>query len=392
MVFVGIDVAKNKHDCAILGDNGTCVLAAFSFNNDRNGFTALLDAVKQAAGGVFAGNVKAGLEATGHYGSNLAAFLRASGIEPVVFNPLQVKRYCQARSLRRTKTDKADAKRIAELLISDTSNPVAISYQMQELKSLTRSRFRLVKQCSKLKVSLSRLTDVLFPELTSIGLKLDQASVLTMLAVLPGAPAIAACRIDKLTNVLYSASKGRYGRQKAEAIKALAKESIAFGSEAASFELSQVIEHIQFAKKQLAALDKKIEATVAETKTPLTSIPCIGFRLAAVIISEIGDVKRFETPDQLLAFAGLDPSTYQSGSYQADKTPMVKHGSAYLRWGLMQAARLAATNCPLFRAFLQKKRAQGKHYFVALGHLSKKLVRVIFHMLNANEEFSLKAA
>ena len=105
------------------------------------------------------------------------------------------------------------------------------------------------------------------------------------------------------------------------------------------------------------------------------------------LIAKIGDIRRFNTPDQLLAFAGLDPSTYQSGKFKADRTPMVKHGSTYLRWAVMQAARLASIHCPDFRRYMERKLAQGKHYFVALGHLSKKLIRVIFHILNANEPF-----
>ena len=393
LIYVGIDVAKDKHDCCILGDSGVCLRESFSFSNDKEGFSKLIAAISAVSGkSADSSQIRTGLEASGHYSANLVAFLRSSGFQPVVFNPLRVKLYRQAISLRRTKTDKADAKCIAGILMSEVSSPVTVSYQIQELKSLTRHRHRLVAICSRSKVSMSRMVDLLFPELPSLGLRTGQASTLALMAELPGADMIAACRIDRLTNILRYASKGRYGREKAEAIKSMAKNSIARTSKALSLELSQVIEQIRFFKRQIAFLDRQIAAMVAEINTPLLTIPGIGFRTAAVILAEIGDIRRFKKPDQLQAFAGLDPSTYQSGKFNAANTPMVKHGSTYLRWSLMQAARLCSIHCRDFRNYMEHKIAQGKHYFVALGHLSKKLIRVIFHMLYTNEVFVSMAA
>lgn len=388
MIYVGIDVAKNKHDCCILGMDGEYLCRPFSFDNDSAGFGRLMDAILECSKhSVSPDGVRAGFEATGHYSENLAAFLRSNGFEPVVFNPLRVKLHRQASSLRKTKTDRADAKCIAELLLLDHSNPAPISYQISELKSLTRHRSRLVEARGKCKVHLNRLVDVLFPELQSVVSTLTQASVLALLAELPGAAHIALCRIDRLTNLLRMASKGRYKRDKAVSIKALAKDSIGRSSPARSLELQQVIEQIYFFNSQIEAVEKQIACIVSAMDSPLLTIPGIGIIIASVTIAEIGDIRRFDTPDQLLAFAGLEPSTYQSGKFKADRTPMVKHGSTYLRWAVMQAARLTCVHCPDFRRYMERKLAQGKHYFVALGHLSKKLIRVIFHILNANEPF-----
>ena len=392
MIYVGIDVAKNKHDCCILGSTGETLYEAFTFANTRQGFAKLWSAIKAVSDKHKILQIKAGLEATGHYSENLVAFLRTSGIEPVVFNPLQVKLFRTALSLRKTKTDKVDAKCIAGLLMSDDSSPVPVSYQIQELKSLTRHRFCLVSLRSRSKISLSRLVDVLFPELPAACWSISQKSILALLDELPGAHRIANCRIDRLTNLLHLHSRGRYSREKAEEIKSLAQQSIGRKSEALSFELVQVVEEIQFYQKQIEILDKKLKSLVNDLQSPLLTIPGIGFRLTAIILAEIGDITRFSSPDQLLAFAGLEPSTYQSGKFKADKTPMVKHGSTYLRWALMQAARLAARRCPDFRAYMDRKLAQGKHYFVALGHLAKKLVRVIFHILTVNEPFVSQVA
>lgn len=387
MIYVGIDVAKEKHDCCILGTDGKVVRDAFTFRNDQNGFDSLMAAVAAALQKDGCGQIKAGLEATGHYSDNLVAFLRSSGVEPVVLNPLQVNLYRKSQTLRKTKTDKVDAKCIAQLMMTAESGPAPVSYQIQELKALTRHRSRLISQQSRLKVSISRLVDILFPELPSVCYSVTQATVKALLLAFPGAQAIAACRIDRLTNLLLKASKGRYGREKALAVKALAQRSIGAKSPAAELELTFALQQHDFLHRQLSQLDKAIAAAVRETSTPLLSIPGIGPVLSAIILAEIGDIHRFSSPDKLQAFAGLDPSTCQSGKFTADRTPMVKHGSTYLRWALMQAARLAALHCETFRRYLDQKRAQGKHYFVALGHTSKKLIRVIFHILTTNEAF-----
>ena len=386
MIYVGIDVAKFKHVCCILGNDGE-VHKAFTFNNDRKGFNDLLAAIHEASLRDNSGQIKTGLEATGHYSENLVAFLRCSGLKPFILNPLQVNLFRKTLSLRRTKTDKVDAKCIAQLLMSAESNPVSVSYQIQELKALTRHRFRLVSQRSKLKQSVSRLVDILFPELLSVCCSPTQASIRALLLELPSARKIASCRIDRLSNLLSSASKGRYTREKACEIKRLAQQSIGADSPATELELKLTLQQLDFLLGQLRVIEKAIREVVFATHTPLLSIPGIGPTLAAIILAEIGDIHRFSSPDKLLAFAGLDPSTYQSGKFKADHTPMVKHGSTYLRWALMQAARLASVYCDTFRRYMKSKLAQGKHYFVALGHVSKKLVRVLFRILSTNEIF-----
>ena len=387
MIDVGIDAAKDKHDCCILSGNGQTVREAFTFQNNHQGFEQLKTEIRRSSEAEGSGQIRAGLESTGHYSGNLEAFLRSSGVELVVFNPLQVNLYRKSQTLRKTKTDKVDAKCIAQLLMTAESNPVSVSYQTQELKALTRHRSRLVSQRTKLKVSISRLVVMLFPELPTACNSVTQAAIKALLLEMPGACQIAACRIDRLTNLLSKASKGRYGRAKAEEIKALAQQSIAANSPATSLELRLTLQHLDFLQKQIHDLDKTIRVAVEQIQSPLLSIPGIGTTLAAIILAEIGDIHRFSSPDKLQAFAGLDPSIYQSGQFKADKTPMVKHGSTYLRWALMQAARLVAMNCETFGRYLASKQAQGKHYFVALGHTAKKLIRVIFHILNANEDF-----
>jgi len=185
----------------------------------------LISAIQRSSEAEGSGQIKAGLESTGHYSGNLEAFLRDSGVQLVVFNPLQVNLYRKSLTLRKTKTDKVDAKCIAQLLMTTESNPVSVSvsYQILELKALTRHRSRLVSQRTKLKINISRLVVILFPELPTVCNSVTQAAIKALLLELPSARQIAACRIDRLTNLLRTASKGRYGRAKAEEIKSLAQ-------------------------------------------------------------------------------------------------------------------------------------------------------------------------
>lgn len=382
-MFVGIDVAKDKHDVCILNQDGKVLKESFTISNSKQGFSYLLDTIHSLC--KENEKVKIGLESTGHYGINLTRFLFKHHLSIVEINPLKVSKLREAVTLRKTKTDKLDAKYIAQLLLTDEFKPLDISYQNTELKSLTRYRARLVHQRSKQKIQLSRLIDLLFPELPSICWSTSQKSILALLKDYPSAIAIANVRIDVLERKLIKFSKGKF--RKAKELKALSKDSIGIDSPMCEFELKQVINSIEFLQAQIDEIDKILRQIMQQMKSPLLSIPGISFTIAAVIHAEIGDIKSFNSPDKLLAFAGLEPSTYQSGKYKANHTPMTKRGSTYLRWAMMQASRLVAMRCLDFQIYKDKKLAEGKHFFVVLGHVSKKLVRVIYKLLTTKEQF-----
>ena len=126
---------------------------------------------------------------------------------------------------------------------------------------------------------------------------------------------------------------------------------------------------------------------MAKINSPITSIPGLGFRMAAIILSEIGDFSNFDSPDKILAFAGISPSTYQSGKLDNAYSHMEKRGSRYLRYALYNAAVYVCNWDKTFAAYLQKKRSEGKHYYVALSHAIKKLVRVIFHLQTTGDTY-----
>ena len=275
------------------------------------------------------------------------------------------------------------------MLFSDGSIPTSPpSYQIQELKSLTRHRFRLIGYRGKLKVSFARIIDVVFPEFPGFVWSVNQKSSQLLLLELPTPDAIAGCHLTRLTNLIRKSSHGRYGREKAVALRNLAASSIGLSDEALAFELQQDYPHdTECAGRKSMLSTGKSNLLSKSLILPLLTIPGISYTLAAIILAEIGDINNFSNPSKLQAFAGLDPSTYQSGKYTASYATMVKRGSTYLRWAMFQAARLVAMRDKTFADYLAKKRSEGKHFNVAISHVSKKLLRTIFYMLKHNEAF-----
>lgn len=388
MIYVGIDVASEKHDCAILSSDGELLSDAFTFPNSRIGFDILLSKLILLSAANDFSDIEIGLESTGHYSNNIVNFLHEKRLSVKVFNPLVVQRLRKAQTLRRTKTDKTDAKFLACMLFSDDSKPFGGSIpQIEELKTLTRHRLRLVKETSKHKQHIARLITIVFPEIATAFCTTSLATVRELLIQFPSAKAIAGTDIRKLTNLLWGASKHRFGREKAEEIRNLAKQSIGTSNRGTDFELRQHLQSVDFLKQQVKDIDQQIKEIMTELNAPIITIPGISYTLGAMILAEIGDIKNFSTPSKLLAFAGLDPSCYQSGKFVADRTPMVKHGSSYLRYALIQAAMCVSRNAPEFKLYFAKKLAQNKHYFVATSHVAKKLVRVIFSLLKYQKQY-----
>ncbi len=377
MIYVGIDVAKDKHDCYIVNSNGEVLAEAFTIPNDRNGLNQLFQTLQSVAPDL--SKVKVGLEATGHYSYNILGFLLDKGLATFVINPLHTNLFRKSTSLRRTKTDKVDARIIAAMLASDVvlTSYTATSYHNEELKSLTRYRFDKVQERARLKSSVSRLVTILFPELEKLVPTLHMNSIYTLLSEFPGAKQITSCHLTQLVHLLSESSKGRYKRDKAVQIREAARTSIGLVMPAKSLELKHTIHLIEILSEEIDEIETSIREIMDRNPSPILTIPGINYRMGAMILAEIGDFSRFDSPNKILAYAGLSPSTYQSGKLDNAYPHMEKRGSRYLRYALYNATKYVCIWDPTFAAYLAKKRAEGKHYNVAISHAAKKLVRVI---------------
>jgi transposase len=390
-ISVGIDVAKDKHDCFIINSEGEILADVFTIPNNMDDFQRLLQRIRGCSSPQ--NKIKVGLGATGHYSCNILGFLLDNGLPTYVLNPLHTNLYRKSLSLRKTKTDRVDARTIAATLLSDVSlkSYTDTAYHNEELKSLTRYRFDKVKERGKLKQSIARLVCILFPELEKLVPTLHMASVYALLDEFPGAKQIADANLTHLKAALYVASKGRYGRDKAVKIRESARTSIGSIMPAKSLELRHTIRLIRELDKEIDEIEAEIQQIMDELHSPITTIPGIGTRMGAMILAEVGDFSRFDSPDKLLAYAGLSPSTYQSGQLKNCYAHMEKRGSRYLRYAIFNAAKYVCHWNPTFSAYLAKKRAEGKHYNVAISHAAKKLVRLIFALEKSGKLYRLAA-
>ena len=388
MIYVGIDVAKDKHDCFITNSDGEVLFKSFTISNNRDGFETLFQKIESVSDDL--NKVKVGLEATGHYSYNLLGFLLDKGLTTFVINPLHTNLYRKSLSLRKTKTDKVDSRTIATMMMSDMNlkSYSDISYHNEELKSLTRYRFGKVKERAKLKSSVSRLICILFPELEELVPTLHMASVYALLSEFPGADAVANAHLTRLSNLLSESSKGRYGKDTAITFRDAAKISIGSYMPAKSLELKHTIKLIQELTVEIDEIEAAIKRIMdEEIKSPILTIPGISYRMGAMILAEVGDFSRFDSADKILAYAGMSPSTYQSGQLDNCYSHMEKRGSRYLRYALYNATKYVCHWDESFGAYLEKKRSEGKHYNVALSHAAKKLVRLIFAMEKSGKAY-----
>lgn len=375
-----------------MGENGERVAGPITIRNNLDGFMRLIRVIQECKNAQEdnLGDVFIGMESTGHYGDNILNYLYEKGFTIYVMNPKLTSDIRKSTSLRKTKTDKIDSRAIANIVRThrEEFEPFTIkSYHISELKSLTRYRQSLVSDRSRLKNSVKRLIIILFPEYDEIFSDIHGETSYTILTEFPGSIELAKANIIKLTNIISKASNNRYKREMAERIRNVARNSIGTTSKVKSEELRDTIERIRQLSAKISELDKRIDEMMKEVDSPISTIPGVGKVLAAIIISETGNMARFKNSDKLVAYAGISPTIYQSGQYIAPIARMEKRGSRQLRYAIMLAAEQVARNCQYFAAQMQKKRAEGKSYRVAISHIARNLIRLIYRMELTGETY-----
>ena len=381
MFFVGIDIPKFKHDCAIVDELGDVLTPSWSFPNDCEGFSLLkelLDALN--------GERKIGLEATGHYGQNLKLFLENNGFSFMEFNPLLINRFVRSKSLRKTKTDSIDALMIAQYLMTVEYKPYPPSfYTLEKLKSLTRFRDSLIRQRSKQLVALTNILGRVFPEFKPFFKGRFSATALYILSHYASPEKISNMN-SKSYEPLRRLSRGKFSMVDFVELKTMARNTVGSTSNYLLQEMEITIDIYNQLQSKVEKVEQQINDCVLGLDPPMLTIPGIGALSAAVILSEFGDLSKFNSPSKLLSFAGLEPGYFQSGTLE-NTGKMVKHGSSHLRYALMNCAQAIVNNEPTFAAYYAKKRAEGKEHRVALTHVSKKLLRVIYTLQTKEQPY-----
>lgn len=381
MYYCGIDIAKYKHEATVIDESGRALLDSISFANTKEGCEKLLSLFERLS--ISKDELLIGMEATGHYWLSVHSFLLEVGYEVKVINPIQSEAF-RKMYIRQTKNDSKDSFIIAQIMRFGQFSTTSMSEEViVAMRQLSRYRLALVDACGDCKRRIIALLDQVFPEYSSLFSDTFGVTSKEILSQYPTPEDMLTVSTRKLTNLLEKASRGRFGKEKAEQIKSVAANSfgVSFAKDAFSFQIKQLVEQLEFLKKQTEELEEQIAVLLKQTGSYITTIPGIGETLGAIILSEIGDINRFDAPNKLVAFAGLDVKVTQSGEFTGTRQKISKRGSPYLRRAIWLAATRAAFCDPILSEYYQSLRARGKHHLTAVGAVSRKLCNTIYTIL-----------
>ena len=383
-VFVGIDIGKWNHQAAFLDVSGKEIARSLAFQNTSEGFQKLSESLQPFD----KEQTVIGLEATGHYWLALFSFLTENGWSVKVINPMQSDAL-RNMNIRKAKTDRKDCVVIADVLrFGRYTETVLPDEDLLQIRELSRCRVANVELIGNLKRRILGILDRIFPEFASCFSTVFGTTPTELLQEYADPEELANCDVEKLVRLLEKQSRGRHSKAKAEELKSKAAKSVGtrLGLDALKFELKMLLHQMEFIKSQIKDFDKFLTKLMKKYDLIYT-IPGISVTLGAAIIGEIGDVNRFGTPQQLQAFAGMDPSVTQSGNFQGTQGKMSKRGSPYLRRAVYLAANAAQRHDPVFKEHYEKMIARGKHTKQALAAVATKLLRVIHAVMTSQKPY-----
>lgn len=381
MIYVGIDIASEKHDYFMLQKETGIVFRSSSvtIGNNEAGYKKLHSDIQSFCGATGDSNVRIGLESTGIYHTNIIRFLLEQNYDVMMINPILTNMARKAAKVHSAKNDNLDAQTICKYLIDnpDKFSPYTLSlYHNEALKSLSRKRFFIVEDLRKAKLAVNSLIQVIFPEFKTLFSNIYGDSAIAILKAYGTPQALARAHVSKVASLIHGRCKCT-----AEQLICAAKTSIGISEPHYAFQLMDAIEEMDHISRRIKNYDLQIKAYVDELCPNLLSIPGVGYTTAGLIAGEIRDIDRFHSAESLISYSGIDVTVYESGKYKAKNCMPSKKGSKYLRYALFQVSRIIWQHDPVFRAYYEKKQSEGKHYYVILGHIQKKVVRVVYSIL-----------
>ena len=375
MKTLGIDVGKDSFSIAVISPEGELV-AKLSCNLNSDGIESLRKSICPSD--------KVAVEASGPYSSIITAHIQNMGITPYLVNPLLAARFKQANSLRKTKTDSIDAISIARLSQSSSLQP-AQGYLKEGIRLLERQIEATSRQIASLKNSILQTLHFLFPELER---EFDPFSkgILKLLSKFPSAWAIAKATTEEIEDCF--PSRGR--KIDIQKLIKLAQNSVGIPDPSREAVLKALITQllclIDIREELKHKLEEEVERLYQQELELIKTIPGFGSLTSSSFIAEVGDISRFSSAKKLTAYAGLDPSVYQSGRFTG-KSHISKRGNRHLRRLLFICAQQAVRSSPTFRNYFLRLRAKGKSYRQAMVATSSKLLRVTYAVLSSGRPF-----
>ena len=390
MIIVGIDVASEKHDYFMLQkETGTVFSSsAITIPNNEAGYKKLHRDIQSFCGAIGDSKVRIGLESTGIYSANIIAFLLEQNYETMMINPILTNMTRKASKVHSPKNDNLDAQTICKYLVDNESSFAPYTptlYHIQSLKSLSRKRFFIVEELRKAKLAVNNLVQIIFPEFKTLFSNIYGTSALSVLKEYPSTQKLAKAHFNKVSALLNGHCKCT-----ADQLIEAARHTVGLKSDCYTFVLLDAIAELEHIQRRVDSYDAQIKHYVNDICPNLLSIPGVGYTTAGLIAGEIGDINRFHSTDSLVSFSGTDCTVYESGKYKALHCIPSKKGSRYLRYALFQVARVIWQHDTIFADYYDKKAAEGKHYYVILGHIQKKLIRIIFSLMKSGHKYEVR--
>lgn len=395
--YVGIDVSKFKHTCCIIDGDGEIIKKSFDFSNSKEGFDSLIEIFKSIDQSESSFQIM--MEATGHYHECLFRYLVANNYLAQIKNPVVIARFKQSEYLDKAKTDNLDALIIAQYASKHPFSPSMLkSYNIERIRRISRAKYFLYQNKERTINHLHRYLDESFPELIPFLRKredikryqgrnfFDSKTTLWFLENFPSAKEFSNAR-SETAEKLRRMSKGAFSLVKFNELRSIAKNSIGVSFQETEEIIIQLVHELRNIQERNDRLDELLIPLIDETSPNLLTVPGIGYRLAGLLISEIGDASEFPTADKMIKFAGLDVKVYQSGTIEKHGA-IRKRGSPLLRYALFQAAEKARIHCPEIAEFYSKKKGEGKHPICALTHTARKILRIVWALLKTGQNYS----
>ncbi len=362
MKLVGIDVGKNSHHFCIMDkETGEFNFAPSSFSNNKEGFDFLINSLKPYS----KKSILLGMEDTGHYHVALLKFLLSNGYTVALITP---------------KTTELTRKMEGGITNVDR-------FDLYEQRQLTRHHHNLKEELNIYCNRLQKSIDLVFPEFNTLFGSKYGIVCMNLLKTFGSAEAIASTDIRTIRKCFEIKGKGNRISLTPEKLKECAKNSIGISSEVETIQIKHLVSQIMLIKEQIAEIDKKIEEFSIKNNSPILSIPGISHFSGTSILAELGDIGNYSKPSQIIKFAGVAPYHYESSQFTAQHTAITKKGSKYLRKTLYQIILSVINFNPVFKEHYQLKISQGKGLRFTQGHCIRKLLRIIYHLLETGQSF-----
>ena len=378
---VGVDISKHKHKACIRNIAQDSYSGVFSFDVDRQGFEKFLGTLEKLSQNKE--DFVIGIEATGNYGVTLAYFLLSHGYNVVEINPYRANQFRKAQG-KKAKSDRIDARSLATILSLENHKSLSLPDPVfDNLRELTRFRADMVKDRTSLVNQLHETLSTLFPELATIFGQLDSPTCLPLLIAYPGPEYISRAGEGKVAESLRVTSRGRVGEALAKALMEKAQESVGVFQKQPALALGVSIlgERIMALTGAIERVEREIADLFHNLPYKPEDFPVGSITSLAALISEIEDIHHFPTLKQFLSHFGWCPQSFQSGSYRVEHPRMSHAGNKYVRRLIWMLSIVAVRTVPRYRAYFQRRVAEGKpkmHILVAVG---RKLLSVLYAIL-----------